>query len=86
VTFHTVAAVVDGGAVRYTLTEWSVEGLAGFPMAEICRLSAYDHQTAILTTRTDRPREVATYITCSTPRMNSTRRYVSVVPSGWRHR
>jgi transposase len=59
--FHTVAAVVDGRGVRYELAERPVEVLPGLVMREIRRLCTNDHQTAILTTRRDLPREVVAY-------------------------
>lgn len=59
--FQTVTGKVDGRTVTYELAERAVEVLKGFAMREIRRLCANGHQTAILTTRQDLPREVVAY-------------------------
>lgn len=60
-TFETVTGVIDGRAVRYDLAERSREVLPGFRMREVRRRCANEHQTAIVTTRTDLPIEVVAY-------------------------
>lgn len=53
--FQTVTSVIDGRSVQYDLAERTCEVLPGFRMREVRRRCANEHQTAILTTRTDLP-------------------------------
>jgi transposase len=59
--FQTVTGIVEGRRISYELAERSTELLPGFPMREVRRLCANDHQTAIVTTREDLPIEVVAY-------------------------
>ena len=60
-TFETVTGVIDGRAVEYELAERPCEVRPGFRMREVRRRCTNEHQTAILTTRTDLPIEVVAY-------------------------
>lgn len=60
-TFETVTGVIDGRSVEYELAERPCEVLPGFRMREVRRRCTNEHQTAILTTRTDLPIEVVAY-------------------------
>ncbi len=59
--FQAVTGVIDGRPVSYDLAERSRKVLPGFRMREVRRRCANEHQTAVLTTRTDLPIEVVAY-------------------------
>ncbi|MBK7238201.1 MAG: helix-turn-helix domain-containing protein [Sterolibacteriaceae bacterium] len=59
--FRTVEAIIDGRKVSYQLAERSIRVLPGFRMREVRRLCENDHQTSIVTTRTDWPIEAVAY-------------------------